>query len=370
VNSAERIEAVVRLEVPDRVPLAPLLDHFAATYARISNHDLMYDPDMRIAAVIKTMTELGPWDMTYLADTANGPLLEAGVPLKMMRPGYELSANEIHQFVEEPVMDVSDYDRVVEVGLMQFREELLQRIYPEGKRGGASISEALKALPAHKKAVEEAGAVVAFGGIMQGPGEFFSYARSFAEFCFDLYDCPDKILAAMGPCVDDQLALAKGMVAAPSGIKRVFVGATRCSPVGMAPKHFETLALPFLERIVDDLASDGITTLLHFDNDWTPFLHYFKSFPRGTCILELDGATDIFKAKEILGDTMCIKGDAPATLLAFAAPEEVRAYCKKLIEVVGEGGGLILSSGCSIPSNAKPENVRAMREAVDKYGCY
>ncbi len=369
MNSAERIDAVIRLEVPDRVPLAPLLDHFAATYARISNHDLMYDPDMRIAAIIKTMTELGPWDMTYLADTANGPLLEAGIPLKMMRPGYELSANEIHQFVEEPVMEVSDYDRVVEVGLFQFREELFQRIYPEGGRTRSSISEALKAMPEHKKAVEEAGAVVAFGGIMQGPGEFFSYARSFSHFCYDLYDCPDKVLAAMGPCMDDSVALAKGMAAA-SGVNRLFIGATRCSPMGMAPKHFEAMALPFLERIVDDLASDGITTLFHFDNDWTPFLHYFKGFPRGACILELDGSTDIFKAKEILGDVMCIMGDVPATLLAFGAPEEVRAYCKKLIEVVGEGGGFILSTGCSIPSNAKPENVKAMREAVDEYGRY
>ncbi len=369
MTSAERIDAVVRLEVPDRVPLAPLLDHFAATYAQISNHDLMYDPDKRIAAIIKTMVELGPWDMTYLADTANGPLLEAGLPLKMMRPGFELSADEIHQFIEEPVMEVSDYDRVVEVGFLQFRNELLRRIYSDGERATTPLAEALKELPAHKKAVEEAGAVVAFGGIMPGPCEFFSYARSFAQFCYDLYDCPDKILAALEPCVSDSLGLAKGMVAA-SGVNRVFVGTTRCSPIGMAPKHFETLALPFLERIVDELAVEGITTLLHFDNDWTPFLHYFKEFPRGTCILELDGATDIFKAKEILGDVMCIMGDVPATLLAFADPVEVRAYCKKLIEVVGEGGGLILSSGCSIPSNAKPENIRAMREAVDEYGCY
>jgi uroporphyrinogen-III decarboxylase len=33
-------------------------------------------------------------------------------------------------------------------------------------------------------------------------------------------------------------------------------------------------------------------------------------------------------------------------------------------------GGFILSSGCSIPPNAKPENVRVMREAVEEYGWY
>jgi len=369
MNSAERIDAVVRLGVPDRVPLAPLLDHFAATYAGISHHELMYDPDKRIAAIIKVMEELGPWDMTYLADTANGPLLEAGLPLKMMRPGYELPADEIHQFVEKPVMEVSDYDRVVEVGFGRFRDELLARIHPDLEERRAPLMDALKAMPAHKKAVEEAGAVVAFSGFIPGPCEFFSYARSFEQFCFDLYDCPEKILAALDSCTTYFLETAKGIVAA-SGVKRVFIGATRSSPVGMAPKHFETLALPFFERMIDELSAAGITALLHFDNDWTSFLHYFKNLPRGTCILELDGDTDIFRAKEILGDTMCIMGDVPATLLAFGAPEEVRTYCRKLIEVVGEGGGFILSSGCSIPANAKPENVKAMRDAVDEYGRY
>ena len=369
MNSAERIDAVIRLEVPDRVPLAPLLDHFAATYAGISHHELMYDPDKRIAAILKTMQELGPWDMTYLAETANGPLLEVGLPLKMMRPGYELSADEIHQFVEESVMEVSDYDRVLEVGFPQFREELLHRINPDVEESMAQLMEALKKMPAHKKAVEEAGAVVAFSGFIPGPCEYYSYARSFSQFCLDLYDCPDKILAAMDPCQTHFLEMAKGIVAA-SGVNRVFVGANRCSPIGMAPKHFETLAFPFFEEMIDELSGAGITTLLHFDNDWTPFLHYFKNFPRGTCILELDGDTDIFKAKEILGDTMCIMGDVPATLLAFGEPEEVLAYCKELIEIVGEGGGFILSSGCSIPSNAKPQNVKAMRDAVDEYGSY
>ena len=47
-----------------------------------------------------------------------------------------------------------------------------------------------------------------------------------------------------------------------------------------------------------------------------------------------------------------------------------RETAKKLIEVVGQGGGFILSSGCSIPANAKTQNVKAMHEAVEEYGHY
>jgi uroporphyrinogen-III decarboxylase len=48
----------------------------------------------------------------------------------------------------------------------------------------------------------------------------------------------------------------------------------------------------------------------------------------------------------------------------------VRSYCKRLIEKIGAGGGFILSSGCSIPANAKVENIRAMTEAVEEWGWY
>jgi uroporphyrinogen-III decarboxylase len=39
--------------------------------------------------------------------------------------------------------------------------------------------------------------------------------------------------------------------------------------------------------------------------------------PKGKCVLQLDGSTDIYKAKEIVGDRVCIQGDVPAALLTL-----------------------------------------------------
>jgi uroporphyrinogen-III decarboxylase len=89
-------------------------------------------------------------------------------------------------------------------------------------------------------------------------------------------------------------------------------------------------------------------------------LGYFREMPRGTCILELDQDTDIFKAKEILGDWMCIRGNLSPTLLAFGEVGEVEAECERLIREVGHEGGFILGSGCEVPLNATIENVEAM----------
>ncbi len=53
--------------------------------------------------------------------------------------------------------------------------------------------------------------------------------------------------------------------------------------------------------------------------------------------------------------------------LKLAGPQEVEAYCEKLIKEIGANGGFILSSGCDIPIDAKPENVKAMLQSVLKF---
>jgi uroporphyrinogen-III decarboxylase len=107
--------------------------------------------------------------------------------------------------------------------------------------------------------------------------------------------------------------------------------------------------------------------MLHFDSKWDNYLECFLELPKGQVLLEIDSTTDIFKAKQILKGHMCIMGDVPASLLKLGTPEQVSDYVKKLIDVVGEGSGFILSTGCDCPIDAKPENVKAMLETGKTY---
>ena len=50
-------------------------------------------------------------------------------------------------------------------------------------------------------------------------------------------------------------------------------------------------------------------------------------------------------------------------------PAEVKEHCRKLIEVVGQNGGYILTSG-AVTNQAKADNIRAMMEAGKEYGIY
>ena len=190
--------------------------------------------------------------------------------------------------------------------------------------------------------------------------------RSFNDFILDLFRRPEELKAAGQALMKPLIGLGK-MSVMTSGIKRLFLGGTRTSASFLSPRQFEELALPEWQQMCEYFTNRGVTPLLHLDSDWTPFFSYLKSLPRGKCILNLDGSSDIFKAKEVLGDHMCIMGDVPATLLKLGEPEEVDDYCRRLITEVGAGGGFILSSGCSVPIDAKPENVAAMLASVTKY---
>jgi hypothetical protein len=57
------------------------------------------------------------------------------------------------------------------------------------------------------------------------------------------------------------------------------------------------------------------------------------------------------------------------TLLQVGTVQQVKDYCKRLIDTVGEGGGFILSPRSST-DEVKPENLKTMITFTQAYGVY
>ena len=55
--------------------------------------------------------------------------------------------------------------------------------------------------------------------------------------------------------------------------------------------------------------------------------------------------------------------------IATGTPDEVKTYCRMLIDTVGRDGGYIMSSGGAM-DNAKADNIKAMIEFTKEYGAY
>lgn len=105
-----------------------------------------------------------------------------------------------------------------------------------------------------------------------------------------------------------------------------------------------------------------------FEGDNTSRLEVISDIPKGKAIYWFE-TVDIHKAKEILGDVVCFRGNVPITTLCLGTPDDVKAYVKELIDVVGKDGGLMVDCGIWF-DEAKHENIKAMVDFTKEYGVY
>ena len=378
IPAIERINKAVRLQKPDRVPYVPIIDLFATRYGGISQHDLLYDVPKADLALENTLKGLGPIDGQNMTYAGLGRFLRFLTPNLPRVPGIDgVPVDEPWQFREWSVMEPHEYRDIVEHGAFNWLRGKLEIEHPHLATPSGLASE-LRGLAADNLAIARSARRWRARGVETlvasnftfTPAEYISvHLRGFKDFTLDLYRHPDEIKAASRALMGS-FKLA-GLVPMPiNRVRRVFFGGARTSPAFMSPQQFEDIALPEWQELVEFYCKLGITSILHLDGDWTDFMHYFRDFPPAQCIMNLDGATDIRAAKEILDGRMCIMGDVPATLLKLGEPDEVDEYCRTLIRDVGSDGAFILSSGCSIPVDAKPANVAAVSRAVLRYGWY
>ena len=54
--------------------------------------------------------------------------------------------------------------------------------------------------------------------------------------------------------------------------------------------------------------------------------------------------------------------------LVYKEPSDIDSQVRERIQTIGAGGGYIISSSNSLTDDMKPENVRAMIDAIARYG--
>jgi uroporphyrinogen-III decarboxylase len=136
----------------------------------------------------------------------------------------------------------------------------------------------------------------------------------------------------------------------------------------MSDEQYKTFYWPTLRKVILGIVDEGLIPVPFAEGAYNLRLEIIGDLPKGKVVWRFD-KTDMSRAKEVLGDIACIYGNVPAPILDTGTPDDVKAYCKQLIDVAGKGGGFILSPGSSLDM-AKPENVRAMIDFTKEYGIY
>ena len=183
----------------------------------------------------------------------------------------------------------------------------------------------------------------------------------------DMYRRPDKLQEALEILTNIQIKTALDRAKAGMGLVVTFP-LHKGADGWMSQKQFETFYWPSLKKTIDALVNEGLIVLLFAEGSYDTRLESVNEFPKGTIHWWFD-KTDMARAKKILGDKCSISGNVPSSLLIKGTPQEVKEYCRNLIEVCGVGGGYILSEGAA-DVEARLENLLAMAEAVREYGIY
>jgi hypothetical protein len=372
MSASERVWAAIRLEKPDRVPTDILATAAFTKTVGGTAADWYLSEDKSWAAIDKVWDYTGGWDMviTGVMNTMAWRLIAVqSMGTRMKLPGVDLPDDYTEQAIEEEVLKPEDYDTICEIGWHKFMlQDYLFRITDLTPEDVAKARE--NQASSFFKGLEKWSS----RDVMQlfpplynlHPFFRFSVGRSMVKFMEDLYYSPEKVEKALKvvtrEAIEQSIAHCKML-----NQKICFIAEERAEGAYFPLHIFDRFWWPYTMEIVDALWSEGIVTWFHLDQCWDKNIPYFKKLPRGSAILALDGTTDIFAAKEVLRGHLCLHGDVLASLLSLGKPEDVEAYCKKLIDEVGADGGFILSTACEMPTEVKIENWRAMVQTPKNY---
>jgi len=242
------------------------------------------------------------------------------------------------------------------------------------------VQEALKALmDAGTEAFKWIGTVATYGAQMAAAGfpGFFGGGckapfdtigdtlRGTRGIMLDMYRQPDKLIRAMEQITPIMIKMGVSN-ARQNSCPIVFIPLHKGDDTFMSNAQFEKFYWPSLKKYILALINEGIMVFLFAEGKYNNRLEVVKDLPEGWIIWHFD-QTDMAKVKQVLGNTQCLAGNVPTSLMCTGTPGAVKEYCRKLIELCGKDGGYILTGGAGA-AEVKEENLRAMMAAAKEYG--
>jgi hypothetical protein len=390
----KRVNDVIQLKTPDRVPIVPFFSFFVAKYAGIDYKTVMYDYDQLYLSAKEIITDFEP-DMcqNFFSSLALGPTFKILDYKQLKWPGNGVAPNVTYQYVEDEYMKADEYNdflfdpsgftlrtmlpricgalepfsmlspltwayyiRMVPTVASFGIPEVTESFHSLLRAGAEATKMSLKA-NAYIKEMEALGFPCQYGASVNAPFDYIADTlRGTKGAMMDMYRQPEKLLEMSEKVTPIMVDLAISSFKR-TGVNRVLIPLHKGPDGLMSLDQFNKFYWPSLKKLMCGLIDKGLVPCPLFEGDYTSRLEIIGDMPKGKCIYWFE-RTDIFKAKAVLGDHICIRGNVPATLLCTGTPQDIRDYCKILIDIVGKDGGFIMDGGIGIPDEAKVENVK------------
>jgi len=398
----KRLADTLLMKKTDRVPVTLPVDNFPALYYGSSVHEVMYDYDALYSVWKKFLND-------FEMDTVSGPgmvyparVLDI-VDYKLYAwPGHGLPLNANgHQFVEGEYMTADEYDALITdpsdylmrvflpramgslkafsklpslTSLLGKPQALLMAAgQPDVQAAFQALADAGREMNRYQQIVmrfgeeaQTAGYPSIRGGVAMAPFDSLGDAlRGTKGVIMDMYRRPEKVLKAVEVITDFAIRNTIEQMNQTGGVMVTFP-LHKGDDTFMSAAQFDKFYWPSLKRFILALIDEGIMVSLFAEGKYNSRLERVKDLPSGWILWHFD-QTDMTRAKQALGNTQCLAGNVPSSLMCTGTPEDVKEYCRKLIELCAEDGGYILTGGASC-AEVKAENLRAMMAAAKEYG--
>ncbi|MBP2134224.1 hypothetical protein J2128_002190 [Methanomicrobium sp. W14] len=407
----ERLEAVMKGKEPDRVPIIASTNVFHAHYCGYTSKDVILNPELNIKAAVKTgqdfdfdsFAPLIGLDGSFMTIPFINSAPSIGPATRMMEapfhsvlkdvftkwPGIELSDDASPQFIGREIMKPDEYDSYIEDPLGFLHGTALPRMCSALKDPGSPEYNGAMAeygAAVQKKSEDNAKLFMALGecgypSIPQASGyaplDFISdFLRDIKNMILDFYRNGDKVKEAIDattPLIIEEARVSGNIP--PEVQKACGTDLIKCFfPLHLNeylnPKLYNEYYWPSLLKVFKTVIDMGQTPYVMFEGRHDAHLETLLDIPKKKLVGYFD-KTDPRRVREAVGDHIILMSGPPNSLLIGGTPQKVDDYMKSMLDDCKEGG-MIITPGVEggISGGAKPENVKALIEAVHKYGKY
>jgi uroporphyrinogen decarboxylase len=341
VNSLQRIAATVRFQETDRVPVIAQVFGHAARIAGVPLDDYVRDGETLALCQLKALHQYR-YDAVFSVMDVNVETEAAGSVLRYPENHYSV----IERYVLSPeICQRAEWDGLA---------------VPDPQRDGR-MPEMLKALTTLRHELKDEVAVI---GCILGPFTLATQLLGLEPTLYLAIDDPSRLALLMDYATE--VVIQFGLAQLRAGAHLPIVFDPSASPAVIPPSFFREFELPRLQRVFQALSEAGaIANWLHIAGPGASILPYYEK--AGVHIANFDYMVGAEEAKNRLPGT-CLNGNIKSLLFVEGSPAEVEAEAVNLLRDFRDRRGFILSSGCEIPPEAKPENVVALVRALDGKG--
>ena len=325
----DRIQAALSFGKPDRVPVIAQVFGHAAVLSNVSLGAYLTDGELLARCQLKALSHYG-YDAVFA-------LMDSGVETEAV--GSSLTYREdMYPYVEKyAITDAMDLNKLA---------------VPDPKLSGR-MPEQLKAARILRKELRDEVLIV---GCVLGPMTLAMQLMGPEKTLFLAIDAPDRFEEVLDFALE--VAISFGLAQIEAGAHLTMVFDPSASPAVIPPQFFREFVLPRTRRLFSAFKSGGsLANWLHIAG---PAETIFPFYPEaGVEIANFDYCIDPVLARKALPRT-CLDGNIKPISFVEATPKDIALESAKLLELFDSDGGLILSSGCEIPLEAKSSNVAAM----------